>query len=89
MMISSRYQTVIRAVKCKAAIASGDQKNVDDDIKKSATTSWGYEEGPWKGPGPPASIRFARIKHTLAVSVEPFKFSPVEPVAYELSYFMV
>jgi hypothetical protein len=35
---------------------------------------------------PPASIRFALIKHTLAVSVEPFKFSPAEPVAYELSY---
>jgi hypothetical protein len=34
---------------------------------------------------PPASIRFAPIKHTLAVSVEPFKFSPAEPVAYELS----
>ena len=35
---------------------------------------------------PPASIRFALIKHTLAVSVEPFKFSPAEPVAYESSY---
>jgi hypothetical protein len=34
---------------------------------------------------PPASIRFAPIKHTLAVTVEPFKFSPAEPVAYELS----
>ena len=52
---------------------------------------------PWKGPGPPllvaadlihkppASIRFAPIKHVLAVTVEPFKFSPAEPVAYELS----
>ena len=50
--------------------------------------SWGYEDGPWKGPGPPllvaadlihkppASIRFAPIKHALAVTVEPFKFSP-------------
>jgi hypothetical protein len=35
---------------------------------------------------PPASIRFAPIKHALAVMVEPFKFSPKEPVAYELSY---
>jgi hypothetical protein len=34
---------------------------------------------------PPISIRFAPIKHALAVSVEPFKFSPAEPVAYELS----
>jgi hypothetical protein len=34
---------------------------------------------------PPASIRFAPIKHTLAVTVEPLKFSPAEPVAYELS----
>jgi hypothetical protein len=34
---------------------------------------------------PPASVRFAPIKHTLAVTVEPFKFSPAEPVAYELS----
>jgi hypothetical protein len=34
---------------------------------------------------PPASIRFAPIKHALAVTVEPFKFSPAEPVAYELS----
>jgi hypothetical protein len=25
---------------------------------------------------PPASIRFAPIKHALAVTVEPFKFSP-------------
>jgi hypothetical protein len=35
---------------------------------------------------PPPSIRFAPIKHALAVTVEPFKFSPAEPVAYELSY---
>ena len=34
---------------------------------------------------PPASIRFALIKHALAVTVEPFKFSPAEPVAYELT----
>ena len=26
------------------------------------------------------------MKHALAVTVEPFKFSPAEPVAYELSY---
>jgi len=49
--------------------------------------SWGYEDGPWKGPGPPllvaddlihnppASIRFAIIKHALAVTAEPFRFS--------------
>jgi len=35
---------------------------------------------------PPELIRFAPIKHALAVTVEPFKFSPAEPVAYELSY---
>jgi hypothetical protein len=35
---------------------------------------------------PPASIRFAPIKHAHVVTVEPFKFSPAEPVAYELSY---
>jgi hypothetical protein len=34
---------------------------------------------------PPASIRFAPIKQALAVTVEPFKFSPAKPVAYELS----
>ena len=33
----------------------------------------------------PASITFAPEKYALAVTVEPFKFSPVEPVAYELS----
>jgi len=50
--------------------------------------SWGYEDGPWKGSGPPllvaadlihkppASIEVAPIKHALAVTVEPFKFSP-------------
>jgi hypothetical protein len=59
--------------------------------------NWGYEDGPWKGleppllvaadliHKPPASIRFAPITHALAVTVEPFKFSPAEPVAYELS----
>jgi len=80
--------------------------------------SWGYEDGPWKGPGPPllvaghlcwwpvtsaggrspllvaadsihkppASIRFAPIKHALAVTVELFKFSSRQGgVAYELS----
>ena len=31
----------------------------------------------------PASIEFAPIKHALVVTVEPFKFSPAEPVAYE------
>jgi hypothetical protein len=25
-------------------------------IWKSATTSWGYEDGPWKGPGPPLLV---------------------------------
>jgi hypothetical protein len=35
---------------------------------------------------PPASIIFALMKHALAVTVEPLKFSPAEPVAYELSY---
>jgi len=35
---------------------------------------------------PPASIRFAPIKHALAVTVEPFKFSSRQGgVAYELS----
>ena len=60
--------------------------------------SWGYEDGPWKEPGPsllvaadlihkpPASIGFAPINYALAVTVKPFKFSPAEPVAYELSY---
>jgi hypothetical protein len=36
---------------------------------------------------PPASIIFAPMKHALAVTVEPFKFSPAEPVVYELSYY--
>jgi len=35
---------------------------------------------------PPASIRFAPIKHALVATVEPFKFSPAKPVADELSY---
>jgi len=68
--------------------------------KSATTSSWGYEEGPWKGAGdtsaggplifkknfmqkfffisihkPPAWITFAPIKHTLAVTVEPSKFS--------------
>jgi hypothetical protein len=35
---------------------------------------------------PPASIRFAPIKHTLAVTVESFKFSSrYVGVAYEMS----
>jgi hypothetical protein len=34
---------------------------------------------------PPASIRFAPLIHALAVTVEPLKFSPALPVAYELS----
>jgi len=34
---------------------------------------------------PPASIRFAPTTQALSVTVEPFKFSPAEPVAYELS----
>ena len=36
---------------------------------------------------PPVSITFAPIKHALAVTVEPLKFSP--PVAYELSHMIV
>ena len=68
-------------------------------LGQSATTSraGGMRMAPVEGPGPallmaadlihkpPASIRFAPIKHALAVTVEPFKFSPAEPVAYELS----
>jgi hypothetical protein len=34
---------------------------------------------------PPASITLATLNHALAVTVEPFRFSPAEPVAYELS----
>ena len=34
---------------------------------------------------PPASNEITPMKHALAVTVEPFKFSPAEPVAYELS----
>jgi hypothetical protein len=37
---------------------------------------------------PPASIRFAPLIHTRAVTVEPLKFSSRQAgVAYELSYF--
>ena len=34
---------------------------------------------------PPAAITFAPMMPALAVTVGPFKFSPAEPVAYELS----
>jgi len=34
---------------------------------------------------PPAAITCAPIKHALAGTGEPFKFSPLVPVAYELS----
>jgi hypothetical protein len=76
----------------------------DDNLKPKISDhqrSWGYEDGPWKGPGPPllvaadfftsihkppASIRFAPIKHAFAVTVEPFKFSSRQGGgAYELS----
>ena len=33
---------------------------------------------------PPASIRFAPIKHALAVTVEPLKFSPAGGLGIEL-----
>jgi len=77
------------------------RESISDDLFNCQISdhqqSWGHEDGPWKGPGPPllvaadlihkppASIRFAPIKHVFAVTVEPFKFSPAEPVAYELS----
>ena len=77
--------------------SGGVSENRRSEVISDHQQSWGYEDGPWKGPGPallmaadlihkpPASIRFAPIKHALAVTVEPFKFSPAEPVAYELS----
>jgi hypothetical protein len=34
---------------------------------------------------PPASIRFAPIKHALAVTVEPLKFSPAGGLGIELN----
>jgi hypothetical protein len=34
---------------------------------------------------PPVSLKFAPMKHSLAVTVESFKFSPAKPVAYEWS----
>jgi hypothetical protein len=66
--------------------------------QKSTTTSWGYEEGPSKGPQrhallvvadfnslhkPPALFNFRSINHDHRVTVEPFQFSPSETVAYE------
>ena len=35
---------------------------------------------------PPASFKFNSNLCVLPVTVEPFQFSPAEPVAYELSY---
>ncbi len=35
---------------------------------------------------PPASFKFNSILCVLPVTVEPFQFSPADPVAYELSY---
>lgn len=35
---------------------------------------------------PPASFSFRSMIHDHAVTVEPFQFSPAEPVAYEGSY---
>jgi len=64
------------------AFLANNSKKISDPQQ-----SWGYKEGPWKGPGtplqvatdsihkPPASIEFAPIKHALAATVEPFKFS--------------
>jgi len=55
--------------------------------------SWGYEDGPWNGPGPPllvaadffisihkppASIRYAPMKYALAVTVEPLNSHPAK-----------
>jgi hypothetical protein len=34
---------------------------------------------------PPATLKFAPMKHAHAVTVEPFQFSPAKPVAYEWS----
>ena len=34
---------------------------------------------------PPASLKFRSIICVLSVTVEPFQFSPAEPVAYEWS----
>jgi hypothetical protein len=34
---------------------------------------------------PPAALKLAPMKHALAVTVEPFQFSPAKPVAYEWS----
>jgi hypothetical protein len=32
---------------------------------KSATTSWGYEDGPWKAPGPPLLVAADFLKRIL------------------------
>jgi hypothetical protein len=66
---------------------------------KSATTSrgGGMRMAPRRGRGrallvvadsihkPPTSFKFRSMICFLSVSVEPFQFSPAEPVAYELS----
>ena len=79
----------IRSMKTKGFVEGVDRVGLSSAISDHQQ-SWGYEDGPWKGPGPgpallmaadsihkpPASIRFAPIKHALAVTVEPFKFSP-------------
>ncbi len=44
--------------------------------------SWGYEDGPWKGPGPPLLVAADFLKR---ITEEPFKSSPAKPVGYELS----
>jgi hypothetical protein len=63
------------------------QPNIIDDPVLSETSIYLYRKKKRIAiHKPPALIRFAPIKQALAVTVEPFKFSPAEPVAYELSY---
>jgi hypothetical protein len=49
--ILANDESVKRSSKPTDPIKQGLKK-----IKKSATTSWGYEDGPWKGPGPPLLV---------------------------------
>jgi len=38
---------------------------IAQSVKSATTTSWGYEGGPWKGPGPPLLVTADFLKRIL------------------------
>ncbi len=80
--MTSTYKRLKKSVDSLEKII--ERTKITSENPQNNRRQWGYGQTSLLHK-PPASIRFTPLIHALAVTVEPFQFSPAEPVTYEWS----